>query len=333
MDITVIWAAIIALGVFMYVVLDGFDLGIGILFPLFPEDHDRDVMMNTVAPVWDGNETWLVLGGAGLFAAFPEAYSGILSALYLPLIFMLICLIFRGVAFELRAKSRRTRNLWDLAFILGSAGATFFQGIALGGYLSGIKIVNHAYAGGPLDWFNPFSMFCGFALLLAYSVLGCGWLIAKTEGELQRKMYRLMFPLTVLLLGAIVIVSIWTPLGNDLIAARWFAMPTLLYFAPVPILTVLCVWLMRGAVRKQQDRMPFVWGLALIFLCYTGFILSLWPNIIPPSVTIWDASSPHASQLFALVGVVIVLPIILVYTTMGYWVFRGKVRHDDPGYH
>jgi cytochrome d ubiquinol oxidase subunit II len=317
----------------MYVVLDGFDLGIGILFPLFPDHHDRDVMMNTVAPVWDGNETWLVLGGAGLFAAFPVAYASILSALYLPLIMMLACLIFRGVAFEIRAKSRRTRQLWDLAFILGSAGATFFQGIALGGYISGIKVVNRAYAGGTFDWFTPFSLFCGLGLLVAYSVLGCGWLIAKTEGNLQRKLFRLMWPLTVLMLAVIVIVSLWTPLGDAAIAHRWFSMPTLIYLIPVPVLTLLCAVGMRHGVRNKHHRTPFIMGLALVALCYIGFICSLWPNIIPPSVTIWDAASPHSSQLFSLIGVLIVLPIILIYTTLGYWVFRGKVRHDDPGYH
>ncbi|MCY0385948.1 cytochrome d ubiquinol oxidase subunit II [Robbsia sp. Bb-Pol-6] len=333
MDISFIWAAIIAVGVFMYVVLDGFDLGIGILFPFFPEHHDRDVMMNTVAPVWDGNETWLVLGGAGLFAAFPLAYASILSALYLPLIMMLICLIFRGVAFELRAKSRRTRALWDLAFMLGSAGATFCQGVALGGYISGIKVGPTGFVGGALDWFTPFSLFCGLGLLAAYSVLGAGWLIAKTEGELQRRMYRLMWPLTVGMLAAIAIVSLWTPLGDAAIAHRWFSMPTLLYLIPVPVLTLLCAAGVRYGVRKRFDRMPFIMALALVALCYVGFICSLWPNIIPPSVSIWDASSPHSSQMFSLVGVAIVLPIILIYTTMGYWIFRGKVRHDDPGYH
>lgn len=333
MDITIFWAGIIALGVFMYVVLDGFDLGIGILFPFFPEDRDRDLLMNTVAPVWDGNETWLVLGGAGLFAAFPEAYSVILSALYLPLISMLVCLIFRGVSFELRAKSRRTRNLWDLAFICGSAGATFCQGVALGGYIGGIKVVDHAYAGGPFDWLTPFSLFCGFGLMAAYALLGCGWLIAKTEGDLQRKFYQLMGPLTLVMLLAILVVSLWTPMGDAGIAARWFSMPNLLYLAPVPILTLLAAWGIYHGVRKEHHRTPFIMTLVLIFLCYTGFMCSIWPNIIPPAVSIWDASSPHTSQMFSLVGVCIVLPIILIYTTMGYWVFRGKVRHDDPGYH
>jgi len=333
MDITFIWAAIIALGVFMYVVLDGFDLGIGILFPFFPKDEDRDVLMNTVAPVWDGNETWLVLGGAGLFAAFPLAYSSILSALYLPLIMMLVCLIFRGVSFELRAKSRRTRNLWDMAFICGSAGSTFSQGVALGGYISGIKVGPLGFAGGSLDWVSPFSLFCGFALMSCYAVLGCGWLIAKTEGEIRRRMYQLMGPLTLLMLAFIVAVSVWTPLGDTSIAARWFSMPTLVYLAPVPILTLLAALVIRWGIKAKRDRTPFIAALCLVALCYIGFICSLWPNIIPPSVSIWDASSPHSSQLFSLVGVVIVLPIILIYTTLGYWVFRGKVTHDDPGYH
>jgi cytochrome d ubiquinol oxidase subunit II len=332
-DLSLIWAGIIALGVFIYVMLDGFDLGIGILFPFFPAEAERNVMMNTVAPVWDGNETWLVLGGAGLFAAFPVVYSAVLSALYLPLILMLVGLIFRGVAFEIRAKANRTRHLWDLAFIAGSCTATFFQGVALGCYIQGFPVVNREFAGGGFDWLNPFSLFTGLGLLVTYAVLGCGWLIIKTEGNLQRKMFRLMRPLTALLFLMIALVSLWTPLIDPAIARRWFDMPNLLYLSPVPLAVGLCVLGIFRAVKRGHEQAPYFLALAIAALGYIGFLISIWPNLIPPSVTIWQAAAPHSSQAFALVGALIIIPVILAYTALGYWVFRGKVRADDGGYH
>jgi cytochrome d ubiquinol oxidase subunit II len=332
-DLPVIWAAVIGLGVFLYVMLDGFDLGIGLLFPFFERKGDREVMLNTVAPVWDGNETFMVLGGAGLYGAFPVAYATLLPANYLPLILMLAGLIFRGAAFEIRAKARRTQHLWDLAFICGSALATFCQGVVLGSLLQGIKIIDGRFVGGAFDWLSPFSVFCGLGLLVTYATLGCGWLIIKTEGELQEKMYRLMKPISVVLLGAILLVSVWTVLGQPAVAARWFGGGNVLYFLPVPVLVLACVWGIFRGVNRRQENVPFRLGLVLMFLGYSGFIISIWPNIIPPSLTIWDASSSHSSQLFALVGTLIILPIILIYTFMQYRVFRGKVREGDEGYH
>ncbi|MCW3481332.1 cytochrome d ubiquinol oxidase subunit II [Neisseriaceae bacterium JH1-16] len=333
LDLSLIWAGIIALGVFVYVMLDGFDLGIGLLFPFFPAEQERDVMMNTVAPVWDGNETWLVLGGAGLFAAFPVVYSAVLSALYLPLTLMLVGLIFRGVAFEIRAKANRTRHLWDLAFIAGSATATFFQGVALGAYIQGIPVVNREFAGGGFDWLNAFSLFTGLGLLFTYAVLGCGWLIIKTEGELQRKMFALMRPLTALLLLMIAVVSLWTPLIDPAIAARWFDLPNLFYLLPVPVAVLLCAWGIFRAVARRREQAPYFLALAIAALGYAGFLISIWPHLIPPSVTLWQAAAPHSSQAFALVGALVIIPIILAYTALGYWVFRGKVRAGDTGYH
>jgi cytochrome bd ubiquinol oxidase subunit II len=332
-DLALIWAVIIFFGVMMYIIMDGFDLGIGILYLFTPDRHDRDVMMNTVAPVWDGNETWLVLGGAGLFAAFPLAYSIVLSALYLPLIFMLLGLIFRGVAFEFRFKALdHERPWWDLAFIGGSLAATFFQGVALGTYLDGIPISNRAYAGGPLDWFAPFPLFCGLGLIAAYALLGSTWLIMKTEGELQTRMRRITAPLAWVLLAGIVIVSLWTPLAHAQIAQRWFSWPNLLWFSPVPLLVAFCMSQLWRALRKRSEMQPFMYALALIFLGYSGFAISIWPNIIPPSVSIWQASSPPQSQGFTLVGTLFIIPIILMYTIWAYYVFRGKVRHGE-GYH
>ncbi|MDR2251132.1 cytochrome d ubiquinol oxidase subunit II [Acinetobacter sp. IK22] len=332
-DLSLIWIVIIAIGVFIYVVLDGFDLGIGILFPFIKDQQERDVMMNTVAPVWDGNETWMVLGGAGLFAAFPMVYSAVLSALYLPIILMVIALIFRGVAFEFRFKANRTKYLWDAAFIGGSVLSSFLQGVILGAYIQGIHVIDGRYAGGGLDWLTPFSVFTGFGVIIVYAALGCGWLIMKTEMQLQTSMYRLMPKLIMTLLLVFIAVSVYTPLAHPVIAARWFNAHQLLYFSPVPILVVVFTYLTIKACQKQQESMPFLYTLALVFLAYTGFLISIFPYVIPPSITIWEAAAPANSQLFALIGALVLIPIIIIYTIMAYWVFRDKVRVGDEGYH
>jgi cytochrome d ubiquinol oxidase subunit II len=332
-DLSLIWAIIIVFGVMMYVVMDGFDLGIGILYPFVKDDGERDVMMNTVAPVWDGNETWLVLGGAALFGAFPLAYSVVLSALYLPLILMLLGLIFRGAAFEFRFKARpEKRHLWDKAFIGGSIAATFFQGVALGTYIEGLPVVDRAFAGGSLDWLAPFPLFCGLGLIAAYALLGCTWLIMKTEGRLQQQMHDLARPLVLVLLGITGIVSIWTPLAHAEIAERWFSLPNLFWFMPVPILVLVCTWALLRAVANNAHHAPFVLTLVLIFLGYSGLGISLWPNVVPPSISIWDAAAPPQSQGFMLVGALFIIPFILMYTAWSYYVFRGKVTQED-GYH
>jgi cytochrome d ubiquinol oxidase subunit II len=332
-DLSLIWAVIIAFGVMMYVVMDGFDLGIGILFPFVKSEGERDVMMNTVAPVWDGNETWLVLGGAALFGAFPLAYAVVLSALYLPLIFMLLGLIFRGVAFEFRFKAKAAkRHIWDKAFIGGSLTSTFFQGVALGAYIDGFEVVDRVYVGGSLDWFTPFSLFCGLALIAAYALLGCTWLIMKTEGRLQQQMHDMARPLVFVLLGVTGIVSLWTPLAHTEIAERWFSLPNIFWFMPVPLLVLLCTWALLRAVARNANYAPFLLTLTLIFLGYSGLGISLWPNIIPPSISIWEAAAPPQSQGFILVGALFIIPFILMYTAWSYYVFRGKVTEED-GYH
>ncbi|MDF3930991.1 cytochrome d ubiquinol oxidase subunit II [Pseudomonas citronellolis] len=332
-DLPLIWAIIIVFGVMMYVVMDGFDLGIGMLYPFFKDDGDRDVMMNTVAPVWDGNETWLVLGGAALFGAFPMAYAVVLSALYLPLVLMLVGLIFRGVAFEFRFKAKaHKRHIWDKAFIGGSLAATFFQGVALGAFIEGLPVVDGQYAGGSLDWLAPFPLFCGLGLIVAYSLLGCTWLIMKTEGTLQQRMHDLARPLALVLLAVIGIVSLWTPLAHSEIAARWFSLPNLFWFLPVPLLVLLTFYALLRSVARNDNALPFVLTLVLIFLGYSGLGISLWPNIIPPGVSIVAASAPPQSQGFMLVGALFIIPFILGYTAWSYYVFRGKVKHGD-GYH
>jgi len=324
---------IILFSVMMYVVMDGFDLGIGLLFQFIPDRHDRDVMMNTVAPVWDGNETWLVLGGAGLLAAFPLAYSVVLSAFYLPVVFMLLGLIFRGVAFEFRFKSHEEhRHWWDLAFIAGSSIATFFQGVILGAYIDGIPVVDRAYAGPAFGWLTPFSMLSGVGLLIAYALLGATWLILKTSGPLQNRVIELARPLTWALLAMIVAVSVWTPLAHASIAARWFTWPNLLWFSPVPLLVALVFWRLSKALRpaaKTPHAAPFLLALCLVFLGYTGFGISLWPHVVPPAISIWQAAGPPQSLGFALVGALVIMPLILGYTAWGYYVFRGKVDASE----
>jgi cytochrome bd ubiquinol oxidase subunit II len=332
-DLPLLWAIIIGFGLMMYVVMDGFDLGIGILFPFVRGREDRDTMVNTVAPVWDGNETWLAFGGAGLLAVFPLAYSVILSALYLPLILMLAGLIWRGVAFEFRFKADEAhRPFWDKAFAWGSYVATISQGLALGAFINGFEVRDGMYAGGLFGWLTPFSLFTGVALLGAYALLGVTWLVLKTEGALQQRMRELGRPITVAVLIAIVIVSLWTPYGHAEVAERWFSVPNLLFFAPVPVLVLLATWALFKTLGRDSHAAPFLLALLLLFLGYTGLGISLWPNIIPPAISIWEAAAPPQSQGFMLVGTLFILPFILTYTAWSYYVFRGKVRAGE-GYH
>jgi cytochrome d ubiquinol oxidase subunit II len=332
-DLPIIWAFIIAFAVFVYVVMDGFDLGLGILFPLFPNKSDRDVIMNSVAPVWDGNETWLVLGGGGLMAAFPLAYAVLMPALYTPLIAMLIGLVFRGVAFEFRWRATPSkRNLWDVAFFGGSLLASLAQGIALGAILQGVDVEGRHYAGGWFDWLTPFSILTGLALAVGYALLGACWLILKTEGELRDRAYHLSWYLVFAMLGAIGAVSIATPFLHVQYTQRWFSWPNIILTAPVPIAVAAVSVLLLRSLANKWDYRPFFLTLALFLLSYAGLGISMYPFIVPQSITIWQAASPRSSQLFMLVGVAILIPLILGYTSWAYWVFRGKVRAGS-GYH
>jgi cytochrome d ubiquinol oxidase subunit II len=332
-DLPLVWAVIIAFGLMMYVVMDGFDLGIGILFPFIRDRQERDTMVNTVAPVWDGNETWLVLGGAALMAAFPLAYSVLLSALYLPLVAMLAGLIWRGVAFEFRFKADEGhRPFWDKAFAWGSYIATFSQGICLGAFINGFEVKGPSYMGGTFDWLTPFSLFTGLGLVVAYALLGSTWLIMKTEGALQQRMVALARPATLVLLVVIGIVSLWTPLAHPEIAERWFVLPNLIFFAPVPLLVLATSWAILKALQRETHAAPFLLTLVLLFLGYSGLAISLFPNIIPPSVSIREAAAPPESMGFTLVGALFIIPVILAYTAWSYYVFRGKVRQGE-GYH
>ena len=331
LDLPLIWGALIAFAVLAYVVLDGFDLGTGILFAVEREPGDRDTMVNSIAPVWDGNETWLVLGGGGLFAVFPLAYSIIMPALYPTIIAMLLALVFRGVAFEFRfrAASRFGRRAWDFAFFGGSLAAALCQGLTLGGLLQGIHVVDGAYAGGWWDWLTPFTAMCGIATVVGYALLGATWLVWRTEGGLQARCRRHAGALGAATLLLIVVVSVWTPLQNATFAARWFHWPGLALTSPVPVLVAaLALLFWRALGREGSHLTPFLCVLGWFVLCFVGLGISVYPNIVPPGISLWDAAAPPESQAFLLVGAAVLVPVILIYTGYAYWVFRGKVTVD-----
>ena len=331
-DLATVFAFVIAFAVFVYVVLDGFDLGVAILFPAFPERRHRDVMMNSVAPVWDGNETWLVLGGGALFAAFPLGYAILMPAIYTPVIAMLLGLVFRGVAFEFRWRTVRWRVLWEVAFSAGSLIAALSQGIALGAILQGVKVAGRGYGGGWWDWLTPFTILTGFAVATGYALLGSTWLVMKSNGELQHRAFGYAGKLGAATLVFIAVVSLATPFLENAYWQKWFAWPSVLVTAPVPLAVAGAACLFFRSLAKRSDIQPFLWSLALFFLCFVGLGISIWPFIVPEQVTIWQASSPAASQQFVLVGVSMLIPVILAYTGYAYWVFRGKID-PDVGYH
>ncbi|NTH21274.1 cytochrome d ubiquinol oxidase subunit II [Agrobacterium rhizogenes] len=330
-DLTIVWAAVIGFAVMAYVVMDGFDLGIGILFPTFEVGDERDQAMNSIAPVWDGNETWLVMGGGGLFAAFPLAYAIILPATYPLMIAMLLGLVFRGVAFEFRWRDPRHRPFWDVAFSIGSFVAALAQGITLGAILQGIHVENDAYAGGWLDWLSPFSLLTGIAVVVGYALLGATWLIWKTEGSSQSHARRVAFWVGAATLIALAAVSAATPFLAYNYWRRWFAMPGVLLTAQVPLLVLICSATFFWSLRREFERAPFLMALALFLLGFIGLGISIYPYIVPRAVTIWDAAAPRESQIFMLFGALVIIPVILVYTGWAYWVFRGKA--GVHGYH
>jgi cytochrome d ubiquinol oxidase subunit II len=327
-----VWAALLGVGVAMYVLLDGFDLGIGILFLTGAHEQERDAMMNSIAPYWDGNETWLVLGGAGLLVAFPLAYSIIMPALYLPVIIMLLALVFRGVAFEFRFVSKPRNRWWDWSFALGSTVATFCQGLVLGGFVQGISVKDGQFAGGSFEWLAPFPIVCGFGLLAGYALLGSSWLMMKTEGAVaQRAQYHAEVALIVTLCF-IAAVSLWTPLAFERVADRWFHGGRLAYLWPVPFLTAAVAFLAWIGIRKRSGVQAFLSTMALFLLCFLGLGISTFPYLVPPSVTIWQAAAVPHSQIFSLIGALLFLPLVLAYTAFVYWTFRGKVAGSE-GYH
>lgn len=331
MDLALLWGVLLAVVVLIYVILDGFDLGVGLLFPFFRTDDDRDVVMNSVAPVWDGNETWLVLGGGGLMAAFPLAFAILMPALYPLVIAMLLGLVFRGVAFEFRFRTRRHR-WWDLGFAGGSLVAALAQGIMVGAILQGVAVEGRAYAGGWFDWLTPFTLFCGLSLLVGYTLLGLTWLIMKTEGHIQQLCFRWAPFAAIALLACIGVVSVWLPLRDAQIAERWFTFPASAVFWLVPMVLAGLTAAFYFAVHARRDALPYVISLGFFVVAAIGFGVSVYPWVVPREVTLWQAAAPDSTLIFLLVGVAILIPLIIAYTAYAYWIFRGKVRHGE-GYH
>jgi cytochrome d ubiquinol oxidase subunit II len=331
-DFVPIWTLILGAGIFFYVLLDGFDLGVGMLYGLAPDVGTRNIVMNSIAPVWDGNETWLVLGGVGLLAAFPLAFAIIIPALYFPILVMLLALVFRGVAFEFRFRDAPHRTFWDHGFCYGSTIATFAQGVMLGAFIQGFEVDGRHFAGSMLDFLTPFSLLTGIALLFGYGLLGAGWLVLKTESDIQAAARRHGKVCLIGVLIAIAAVSIWTPLVNPEVAHRWFAWPNLALLSPVPIATALVAFSVWRSLTGRSEAGAFIGAIGLFALAYVGIAISLWPMIVPYHYTLWQAASSVSTQAFLLIGTLFLLPVILFYTGWSYWVFRGKVR-ADVGYH
>lgn len=332
LDLVPLWAAILALAVFMYVLLDGFDLGVGMLFGLRRNAEDRNRMVASVAPVWDFNETWLVLGGGGLLAVFPLAFAVMMPALYFPFLVMLLGLVFRGVAFEYREVEGARRWLWDGGFVLGSLFATYAQGVVLGNFIQGFPVQGRVFAGSSWDWISPFPLLTGLGLVFGYLMLGATWLVLKTDGRLQEWARTMARRALWGVLLFIAMVSVWTPLSEPRIAERWFSMPNLVWFSPVPLLTVALAVALLRTLRAGRDLLPFLCAFGLFLLAFVGLVISLWPYILPPSITLWEAAADPKAQAFMMIGTLFLLPVLLLYVVWSYWVFRGKVR-GDIGYH
>ena len=328
----VIWAGLIGTAVALYVILDGFDLGTGILFPFAKSERERDQMMNSVAPFWDGNETWLVLGGGGLWVAFPQAYAVIMPALYLPVIVMLLALVFRGVAFEFRSVAVTSKRYWNFAFAAGSTVAAICQGVILAALIEGIKVENGVFAGGPFDWATPFALLCGLGVAAGYALLGATWLVLKTEGAVAERARGQAKVLLIVVLAFMAVVSLWTPLAFERIARRWFSTPNIYFLWPVPLVTAITALMAWRWLEERREALLFLASIVLFLLGYLGLVISTFPYLVPPTLTIWQTAAVPASQIFMLLGTLVLLPVILGYITFVYWLFRGKVREGE-GYH
>jgi cytochrome d ubiquinol oxidase subunit II len=332
LDLPLLFALLLALGIALYVVMDGFDLGIGMLFPFAPGDSDRDAMMNSVAPIWDGNETWLVLGGTVLIAAFPGAYAALLPAFYLPLMLMLFALIFRGIAFEFRFRAGRFRRLWDWAFAGGSALAALCQGVVLGGFIDGVPLGGTAsapvFSGGAFGLFSWFALASGLGVAAGYTLLGATWLMLKTAGSTGAFGRRAARPALIVTLAFIALISLWTPLAHEPIRLRWFSLPNILFLWPVPFVTALTAAIIWRGIDGTREGVPFFGSIALFLLALAGLGVSVFPYAVPWSVTIWQAASSTPTLEFTGVGVLVILPVILAYLAYSHWIFRGKVGAD-----
>lgn len=331
MDLVQLWMALVGLVIILYVILDGFGLGIGLLFPTADNEEERDTLMNSIAPIWDANQTWIVFGGGALFAAFPRIYTVLFSALYIPLLTFLFGLIFRGVAFEFRANTRHKKP-WNRAFFIGSLVAVLGQGFTLGGYISGIRVVDGAFAGGPFDWLNPFTLIVGLALVVGYMLLGATFLIIKTDGVVQERAYRQAFLAAFVMAGFMLLVSAWTPYHAPDLTARWFTAPRIYFVWNFPLLGMIAFVMLLWSLKKKRELMPFISSVLLFISAYLGLEAAIYPMAIPPSLSIYEAAAQRETQMFTLWGVAVVLPVVLGYTVYSYRVFRGKVAHAE-GYH
>jgi cytochrome bd ubiquinol oxidase subunit II len=338
-ELWLIWAVLIAFAVFLYVALDGFDLGVGILFPFAKDARERDQMQAAIAPVWDGNETWLVLGGGGLFAAFPKAYAVLMPAFYIPIILMLLALIFRGVAFEFRHHGRgRGKRWWTFAFSAGSIMAAVAQGLVLGGFIQGVTVENGAFAGGPLDWLTPFSLLVAASVMAGYALLGACWLVFKTRGELYERARRWSTQLALLTALAMGAVSLGTLGVDPRVTSRWgltmtsVDWPAFIKVAPLPLAAGAICFGLWTRWKGEPLIAPYLLAVALFAIGYLGLAVSLWPYIVPFAMTPADAAAADASLEFLLWGAGPVLPLILAYTGYVYWLFRAKVG-EDGAYH
>ncbi len=322
MDILALaWCGLIAFAVIMYVLLGGFDLGIGILSVFIRDGHERDLMVASILPVWDGNQTWLVLGGAALYGAFPLAFSTILPIMYIPIFIMVIALLFRGIAFEFRLKAIKTKFLWEICFFLGSITAAITQGFVLGTFVRGFDLTKGVH----YQWFNYFSILCGMGLIFGYVLLGANYLIIKTEGKLQKKCYNISSKVQYFILFAFIAVSICSPFLDPSIKARWFDPANMPFLAILPLLTLILFVMHWRALKKHQEHLPFWCVIGMFLMCYIGFIISSYPYIVPREITYQAAASDSSALIFMLVGALIMLPILLYYTYHAYRVFRGKV--------
>lgn len=331
MDLVHIWILLVGLVIILYVILDGFSLGAGILFLTAQDDSQRDTIMGSIAPVWDANQTWIVFGGGALFATFPTTYAVLFSALYIPLLTFLFGLIFRGVAFEFRVNSRK-KVVWDRAFCWGSLLATFAQGLTLGAYISGIKTANGAFTGSAFDWFTPFSVMVGIALIFGYALLGSSFLIMKTTGAVKQRAFKQAFRAALIVGCFMVLVSIWTPLHNPDIPARWFSSPRVYFIWLFPALGIFSFIFLLNSLKRRSEKTPFLFSVLLFFSAYVGLQAAVYPNAILPDITIYQAAAQPETLLFTLWGVLLVLPVVLGYTIYSYWIFRGRVS-EGTGYH
>ncbi|UCG08664.1 MAG: cytochrome d ubiquinol oxidase subunit II [Desulfobacterales bacterium] len=329
-DLPLIWYGLIATAIFLYILLDGFDLGVGVLFPFAPTDQCRDRMMNSIAPFWDGNETWLILGGGGLFAAFPLAYAVMMPALYIPVIIMLLGLIFRGVAFEFRFKATgKSRRIWDDSFHFGSLVAAFMQGVIIGAIVQGINVEERSYAGGPFDWLDAYSVMTGIAVVFGYTLLGATWLVMKTDGETQdwaRKSASYVIAYVAVFLA---IVSISMPIMNAEIRTLWFSLPNFFFLLPIPVASLVMLIIIWRDLHAGREYRPFFLSFGVFLTGYLGIAISMWPYIVPFEITFRQAAAAPESQSLLLVGTIIMLPLVLAYVGYCYYIFRGKASHES----